>query len=246
MERNLSTDNRHRIALICSGGLDSVCLAYRLRDEGKLALIISFDYGQRHKRELDCARQCAGDLDIPFILSDIAGVGANLTGSALTDKTVAVPEGSYKENTMRQTIVPNRNAIFLAIAFGIAGARDLDGVALAVHSGDHYIYPDCTAGFLTAFDAMEDFALENKVRLVAPYAHKRKADIICDGAAHHVPFEKTWSCYKGVEIHCGRCGTCVERQEAFHVAMVKDPTVYKDPYFWKNFSEKQEDKYHII
>lgn len=234
-EQNLlNAADRHKTALICSGGLDSVCLAYHLAAHGKLALIISFDYGQRHKKELHFARQCARDLNVPFHLSDISAIGASLTGSALTDDSVDVPEGHYAEETMRLTIVPNRNVIFLAIAFGMAAAHGLDSVALAVHNGDHFIYPDCSREFLAAFDVMERLALEDTVRIIAPYANKTKADIVTDGAKHGTPFAKTWSCYKGEEKHCGRCGTCVERQEAFHLAGIKDPIGYKDPDYWQS------------
>lgn len=233
-EQNLlNAADRHKTALICSGGLDSVCLAYHLAAQGKLALIISFDYGQRHKKELHFARQCARDLNVPFHLSDISAIGGSLTGSALTDDSVDVPEGHYTEDTMRLTIVPNRNVIFLAIAFGIAAAHDLDSVALAVHSWDRFIYPDCSREFLTSFDAMERLALEDTVRVIAPYADGGKANIVCDGVKHNVPFAKTWSCYKGEEKHCGRCGTCVERREAFHLAKVSDPIEYEDPDYWQ-------------
>jgi len=230
----------HKTALIGSGGLDSVCLAYRLAATGKLAVIIGFDYGQRHKKELYFARQCADKLGVPFLLSDISAIGAQLNGSALTDKNVAVPDGHYAEATMKQTIVPNRNAVFLSIAFGIAAAHDLDNVAIAVHSGDHFIYPDCRPDFLALFDQMEEKSLEGTVRLYAPYAGKTKADIVADGAKYKVPFAATWSCYKGGESHCGRCGTCVERREAFYLAGVEDPTLYADPDFWLTCIESEQ------
>jgi len=230
------------LALICSGGLDSVCLAYRLAAQNKLALIISFDYGQRHKKELKYAKQCAENLNIPFILSDITSILSDLKGSALTDYSVAVPNGHYAEENMKLTVVPNRNALFMSIAFTIAAAHKADGVALAAHSGDHFIYPDCRPDFLRQFDKMEELSLEGAVQLCAPYAEKTKADIVCDGAIYRAPFDQTWSCYKGDALHCGRCGTCVERREAFYKAGIEDPTEYADADYWKIAVKKYKER----
>ncbi|WP_411034129.1 7-cyano-7-deazaguanine synthase QueC [Shinella sp. BYT-45] len=220
--------------VICSGGLDSVSLAHRVAAEHDLAGLISFDYGQRHKKELAFAAACAERLDVPHDIVDIRPVGRSLSGSALTDD-IDVPDGHYAEETMKITVVPNRNAIMLAIAFGIAAARKADAVATAVHGGDHFIYPDCRPGFIDAFQAMQDRALEGyaDIRLYAPYVTVPKAEIVRDGARHGTPFALTWSCYKGGEHHCGRCGTCIERREAFHLAGQHDPTTYQDPDYWR-------------
>ena len=219
--------------VVCSGGLDSVSLAYRTAAEGSLLGLLSFDYGQRHKKELDFAAACAKRLGVWHEIIDISGIGRNLTGSALTDD-IAVPDGHYAEETMKSTIVPNRNAIMLAIAFGVAAARKADAVAVAVHGGDHFIYPDCRPGFIDSFQRMQTEALDGyaEVTLLAPYVTISKADIVTDGVKHGTPFAETWSCYKGGERHCGRCGTCVERREAFALAGVTDPTEYADPDFW--------------
>ena len=223
-----------KAVVICSGGLDSVSLAHVMAADGHLSRIVSFDYGQRHRKELVFAERCAKRLDVPFHLMDLRGVGAALSGSALTDD-IDVPDGHYAEETMKVTVVPNRNAIMLTIAFGVAAANGDDTVATAVHGGDHFIYPDCRPGFTTAFDAMQQQALDGyaNVRLHTPFVHRTKADIVRECARANTPFEETWSCYKGGEVHCGRCGTCVERREAFHLAGVEDPTVYEDPHFWK-------------
>jgi 7-cyano-7-deazaguanine synthase len=219
--------------VICSGGLDSVSLAHKIAAENELIALVSFDYGQRHKKELDFAALCADRLAVPHHIIDIRTIGAHLTGSALTDD-VAVPDGHYAEETMRSTVVPNRNAIMLTIAFGLAAAQQADAVAIAVHGGDHFIYPDCRPGFIDSFNDMQRHALEGyaSVKLYAPYVSGSKADIVTDGASHNTPFARTWSCYKGGMRHCGRCGTCVERREAFHLAGVDDPTDYEDPDFW--------------
>ncbi|MFT6656941.1 MAG: 7-cyano-7-deazaguanine synthase [Maritalea sp.] len=224
---------RLKTIVICSGGLDSVTLAHRVAAQHDLVGLLSFDYGQRHKKELDSAAFCAVQLGVPHQIIDIQNVGKSLSGSALTDD-VDVPDGHYEEETMRVTVVPNRNAIMLAIAFGIATANGADAVAAAVHGGDHFIYPDCRPDFIDAFQNMQDRALDGyaSIQLLTPYVLGSKADIVTDGAKFNVPFAQTWSCYKGGTNHCGRCGTCVERREAFHLAGVADPTVYVDPDFW--------------
>lgn len=220
--------------VVCSGGLDSVSLAHKVAVERVLAGLVTFDYGQRHRREIACAAACAARLGVAHDVIDISGVGAVLGGSALTDD-IAVPDGHYAEDSMRVTVVPNRNAIMLAIAFGIAAARRVEAVAAAVHGGDHFIYPDCRPAFVEAFAAMQAAALDGDpaVALYTPFLHGPKSDIVTEGARHGTPFAETWSCYKGGERHCGRCGTCVERREAFHIAGVADPTEYADPDFWR-------------
>ncbi|TAV75548.1 7-cyano-7-deazaguanine synthase QueC [Rhizobium leguminosarum] len=220
--------------VVCSGGLDSVSLAHKVATEKQLIGLVSFDYGQRHRKELDFAARCASRLSVPHHIIDIASIGGHLSGSALTDN-VEVPDGHYAEETMKATVVPNRNAIMLAIAFGLAAAQNADAVAVAVHGGDHFIYPDCRPGFIDAFQHMQNEALDGyaRVKLLAPYVDVSKAAIVVDGEKHGTPFSETWSCYKGGELHCGRCGTCVERREAFHLAGVRDPTEYEDQDFWK-------------
>ncbi|HCI98729.1 MAG TPA: 7-cyano-7-deazaguanine synthase QueC [Sulfitobacter sp.] len=219
--------------VICSGGLDSVSLAHMVAAKRKLTGLVSFDYGQRHRKELDYAALCAKRLDVPHDIIDMRGIGAALTGSALTDD-VDVPDGHYAEETMRVTVVPNRNAIMLTVAYGIAAARGDQAVATAVHGGDHFIYPDCRPDFTQAFEFMQYMALDGyaDVSLYTPFVHRSKADIVTEGQRHNTPFAETWSCYKGGVHHCGRCGTCVERREAFDLAGVTDPAQYDDPDFW--------------
>jgi len=228
--------------VICSGGLDSVTLADKVAAERDLAGLISFDYGQRHAKELDSAAACAARLGVPHHVIDIRGVGAALSGSALTDD-LDVPDGHYAEDTMKVTVVPNRNAIMLAIAFGMASAQKADAVAAAVHGGDHFIYPDCRPGFIDAFQSMENKALDSmgEVELYTPFVTISKADIVTEGAKHNTPFAETWSCYKGGALHCGRCGTCVERREAFHLAGIDDPTDYADPEYWRTATGTEGD-----
>lgn len=214
-----------------SGGLDSVTLAHGLAADGHDLVCLSFDYGQRHAKEVGFARDCAARLGAEHHVVDLRSVGALLAGSALTDATVAVPEGHYTDDSMAVTVVPNRNAIMLAVAVGVATARGASAVATAVHAGDHAVYPDCRPAFIEAAEheariANEGF-LAADFRVLAPFLEASKADIVRRGAPLGVPFAETWSCYVGGEHHCGRCGTCVERREAFQLAGVHDPTVYE-------------------
>ncbi|EEA96755.1 7-cyano-7-deazaguanine synthase QueC [Pseudovibrio sp. JE062] len=227
--------------VISSGGLDSVTLAYKVAREHELLGLVSFDYGQRHKKELDYAAHAAKQLGVPHHILDMSQIGAHLSGSALTDD-VDVPDGHYAEENMKVTVVPNRNAIMLSIGFGIAAAQQADAVAAAVHGGDHFIYPDCRPGFIKSFESMQKLALDGyaNVSLYTPFVEISKGAIVAEGARINVPFEDTWSCYKGGEKHCGRCGTCVERREAFDIAGVEDPTEYADPDYWKSAVERAE------
>lgn len=220
--------------VVCSGGLDSVTLAYKTAKEYELSCLLSFDYGQRHKKEIAFAQQCAEDLNAPHQIIDISNIGNMLNGSALTDN-VEVPNGHYAEEAMKITVVPNRNAIMLSIAYGIASVQGLDAIATAVHGGDHFIYPDCRPDFIHAFSNMQNLALEgiSNITLHTPFLTLSKSDIAKEAESLSVPIEKTWSCYKGQEIHCGRCGTCVERIEACTLANIKDPTQYADTTYWK-------------
>ncbi|MFN2464084.1 MAG: 7-cyano-7-deazaguanine synthase QueC [Candidatus Dormibacteria bacterium] len=213
---------------VVSGGLDSVTLAYSLAAAGHALDLISFDYGQKHRRELLYAEQTAEDLGASWTLIDLvaAGISQVMSGSALTDASVDVPQGHYAAPTMQQTIVPNRNAIMLSIAYARAVSSSATSVAFAVHGGDHPIYPDCRPGFVTAFVEMERQATDSAIELLAPFIQMTKADIVGVGSSLKVPFDRTWSCYVGGETHCGGCGTCVERREAFAIAGVADPTVY--------------------
>src|SRR5262245_756099 len=169
--------------VVCSGGLDSVTLAHKVAVEQRLIHLVSFDYGQRHRKELEFARACAARLGVAQDIVDITDIGRRLTGSALTD-CAAVPDGHYAEETMRLTVVPNRNAIMLSVAFGVAMAVQADAVAAAVHGGDHFIYPDCRPWFVEAFATMQRAALDGlaRITLATPFLRSSKADIVREGA----------------------------------------------------------------
>jgi 7-cyano-7-deazaguanine synthase len=219
------------VVVTVSGGLDSVTLAHTLAAEGHDLVCLSVDYAQRHAKEIDFARACADRLGAPHHVVDLRSVGELLTGSALTDDRVAVPEGHYTDASMAATVVPNRNAIMLSVAVGVAVASRADAVATAVHAGDHPIYPDCRPAFIEAVEheariGNEGFVVDG-FRVLAPFLAVTKDEIVRRGAAVGVPFAETWSCYMGGDLHCGRCGTCVERREAFELAGVADPTAYE-------------------
>jgi 7-cyano-7-deazaguanine synthase len=217
------------VALL-SGGLDSGTLAFHLVKDLKLEVhFLSFDYGQRHSVELNHASRLASSLgqrhDV-IHLPDIARI-LRASGTSLTNRSVDVPDGHYAEQTMKATIVPNRNAMMLAIAYSVAVAEGVEEVACGVHGGDHYIYPDCRPAFIAAFERAMTFANDpDYIMLYTPYIRKDKTHIAFESVRLGVG--ETWSCYKGGETHCGTCGTCTERKEAFILAKVPDPTEYLD------------------
>lgn len=215
-----------KTVLIYSGGLDSTVLLYHLRAAGHSVHALSVNYGQRHACELDHAADICRELQLPNPVADLSAIQPLLAGSSLTSADIEVAEGHYTEETMKSTVVPNRNMILLSIAAGHALSIGAQQIAYAAHSGDHAIYPDCRNEFADAMAAAIRLCDWSTVELSRPFVDWTKADIVRRGAELNLPFEKTWSCYKGGEIHCGRCGTCIERREAFDLAGIADPTIY--------------------
>ncbi len=218
----------NKTVILLSGGLDSTTLLYDAAQNTDVVRAVGFDYGQRHATELQHAAYIADGLGVRFARVDLRGLALLLEGSALTDPRVEVPDGHYAEDTMKATIVPNRNAIMLNIAVGIAVGAGAHEVRAAMHAGDHPVYPDCRPEFVDKLNELIPIATETEVQVRAPFITKTKGDIVKRGMALGVPFGETWSCYKGGAIHCGRCGTCIERHEAFVEAGMLDPTVYED------------------
>lgn len=214
---------------VYSGGLDSSVLLYELSRSSEQLAALSFHYGQRHAKELSAASEICRRIGVEHQIIDLRTISGLLTGSALTDETAEVPEGHYTDASMRATIVPNRNMIMLAIAGACALSSGADTIAYAAHSGDHTIYPDCRPEFVEAMQRALGLCDWEKLELYAPYLQHSKSEIVRRGARLGVPFELTWSCYRGGAYHCGRCGTCVERREAFEQAGVADPTRYDSP-----------------
>lgn len=217
-----------KTVLIYSGGLDSTVLLYHLLAAGNAVHALSIDYGQRHRCELTCAETICRLANVSHQIADLSSIKPLIAGSSLTSSTIEVAEGHYTEASMKSTVVPNRNMILLSIATGYALSIDTEQVAYAAHSGDHAIYPDCRNEFADAMAEAIRLCDWKTVELARPFVDWTKADIVRRGATLGVPFEKTWSCYKGEAVHCGRCGTCIERREAFDLANVEDPTTYAD------------------
>jgi 7-cyano-7-deazaguanine synthase len=214
--------------VLFSGGLDSTVLATQLKAEGAETRLLSIDYGQRHARELKRAEQIAQALELRHQVLRLPDLGPLLGGSSLTDENVELPEGHYAEESMKATVVPNRNMILLALAGGHALSIKFDTIAYAAHAGDHTIYPDCRPEFADAMETALGLADWEKLSLYRPFVHLSKTDLVKKGAELGAPLHLTWSCYAGREIHCGKCGTCVERKEAFALAKIPDPTEYED------------------
>ncbi len=212
--------------IIYSGGLDSTTLLYEERE--RIALAVTFDYGSNHaEREIACARWHCRQIGVEHIVIDLAFIGKHFA-SSLTAGADAIPEGNYDDDNMRSTVVPFRNGIMLSVACGLAESRGLQRVLIANHGGDHAIYPDCRPEFVKAMDSAMRAGTYQEVRLAAPYTDITKGDIVKKGAALGIDYSKTYSCYRGQEHHCGRCGTCQERKEAFTQAGIIDPTNYED------------------
>ena len=210
--------------IVVSGGLDSITLLYEKQVE--IALGISFDYGSNHNsKEIPFAKMHCERLGIKHITINLEFMHQYFK-SSLLEGGDAIPEGNYDEENMKSTVVPFRNGIMLSIAVGLAESHGLKRIFIANHGGDHTIYPDCRPEFIQAIDNAAQAGTYENVRIEAPYTNITKADIVKRGSALGIHYEDTWSCYKGGDIHCGKCGTCTERKEAFELAGVQDPTEY--------------------
>ena len=211
--------------IIYSGGLDSTTLLYEERE--RVALAVTFDYGSNHAaREIACARRHCALLGIEHLVIELGFMSRYFTSSLLSGAD-AIPDGNYDDSNMHSTVVPFRNGIMLSVACGLAESRGLTRVLIANHGGDHAIYPDCRPAFVEAMNGAMQAGTYDGVRLDAPYTNISKADIVRRGARMGINYGETYSCYKGGEHHCGTCGTCIERREAFRLAAIPDPTVYE-------------------
>lgn len=210
--------------LILSGGMDSTTLLYDY--QARIALAISFDYGSNHNaRELPFAQLHCQRLGIEHLIIPLQFM-AQYFESSLLQGADAIPDGHYADDNMKSTVVPFRNGIMLSVAVGMAESRGLQYVMMANHGGDHTIYPDCRPEFVEAFSQTAKAGTYNGVQLLSPYTHLTKSQIAARGNQLGVDYAETWSCYKGGEKHCGKCGTCVERREALSEAGLTDPTPY--------------------
>jgi len=214
-----------KICALLSGGMDSTVMVAKLVAENHEVRTLGINYGQRHSKELGIAEAQAAMLGVPFTVVDFSNLGQLLPGNSLTSN-IDVPEGHYAEDNMKATVVPNRNMILLAVAIGHAIAHECTAVAYAAHGGDHAVYPDCRPEFADAMAGVAAVCDYQKIEMLRPFMETDKAGIAKLGDSLGVNFARTWSCYKGGDHHCGRCGTCVERREAFYLAGVADPTIY--------------------
>ena len=212
--------------IVLSGGMDSVTMLHEYA--GSIELAVTFNYGSNHNaREIECARYQCESLGIELVEIDLSFIGEYFH-SSLLEGAEAIPEGSYDFDNMKSTVVPFRNGIMLAAAAGLAESRGLKAVMIANHAGDHALYPDCRDTFIKAMGSAIAAGTYDGIELRAPYTLMSKADIARRGKSLGVDYSHTYSCYKGGERHCGRCGTCVERREALAAAGIADPTEYED------------------
>ncbi len=212
--------------VLLSGGMDSVTALHWARQHHDVQGALSFDYGAKHHhRELPMAAAQCAILGIPHRVIDTRFINECFT-SSLLQSGGAIPDGHYTAENMKSTVVPFRNGIMLSIAAGYAESRGAAGLVIAAHSGDHAIYPDCREDFLAPMAEAIRQGTYAGIQVLRPFVDLDKTAIVRLGVELGVDFAQTWSCYKGGEIHCGTCGTCVERREAFALAGIADPTRY--------------------
>ena len=222
----------NKAVVIASGGIDSTTLIYKLTSKGYSLKTLTFLYGQKHLKESEYAIKTFEKLSLDYRLVDISGIKDLISGSALTDSRVEipeVPETTEHYDTLKTTIVPNRNSIFLSLAVAYAQQLKYNSVFYGAHHSDRGVYPDCRREFIESFEHSQRLANDNEqFRIIAPFVEMDKAEIVKLGHQLGVPYEDTWSCYKGLELHCGHCSSCSERKRAFSNSGIKDPTIYKN------------------
>jgi len=218
---------KQKAVVILSGGMDSTTLLYDVVNQGYEVHALSFDYGQKHRKELEMAQRTTEKLGIKHKIIDLRALN-EVAPSALTRDDWDVPEGYYNDENMKQTVVPNRNMVMLSLATAYAIGIRADKLFYGAHAGDHTIYPDCRKEFVEAMKKAIGLADWHKVELEAPYLDMDKGDIAIRGKELGVDYSLTWTCYKGQEKACGKCGSCRERLEAFEKAGMKDPIPYED------------------
>lgn len=215
-----------KVVVIYSGGMDSFTVLHNAIRAGHQVYALSFNYGQRHVKELICAQNVCQELGIHHKIVDISAINQLIGGSSLTDD-IEVPEGHYAADNMKSTVVPNRNMILLSLAVGYAVSLDAQAVYYGAHSGDHFIYPDCRPEFVQKMNDVCQIANYEPIDIISPYLQQTKIEILKDGLAMGLDYSKTWTCYNGREKACGKCGSCQERLEAFALNQVTDPLPYE-------------------
>lgn len=215
-----------KVVVIYSGGMDSFTVLNKAINDGKEVFGLSFDYGQRHVKELEYASSVCKKLNVHHKVIDISAINQLLAGSSLTDD-IEIPEGHYEAENMKSTIVPNRNMILLSLAVGYAVSVGAAQVYYGAHSGDHAIYPDCRPEFVQKMNDVCMIANYESVEIFSPYLNVNKTTILTEGLAMGLDYTNTWTCYNGREKACGKCGACQERLEAFRDNKTTDPLEYE-------------------
>lgn len=215
-----------KVVVIYSGGMDSFTILHKAVAAGHDVYALSFNYGQRHVKELICAADVCKELNIKHKIVDISAINQLISGSSLTSD-IDVPEGHYAADNMKSTVVPNRNMILLSLAVGYADSIGARAVYYGAHSGDHFIYPDCRPEFVQKMNDVCQIANYQPVDIVSPYLYQTKIEILADGIAMGLDYSKTWTCYNGRDKACGKCGSCQERLEAFTLNNTTDPLPYE-------------------
>jgi 7-cyano-7-deazaguanine synthase len=216
----------NKVIVIYSGGMDSFTVLNRALHDGKEVFALTFDYGQRHVKEIEYASTVCQSLNVNHKVIDISAINQLLAGSSLTDD-IDIPQGHYEAESMKSTVVPNRNMILLSLAVGYAVSVGASQVYYGAHSGDHAIYPDCRPEFVMKMNEVCKIANYESVEIFSPYLTVTKSDILTDGLKMGLKYDNTWTCYNGREKACGQCGACQERLEAFSDNNVTDPLNYE-------------------
>jgi len=215
-----------KVVVVLSGGMDSATLLAKMVDDGHEVAALVVDYGQRHVREVSSAIMLCQHFGVEVTIVDLSSLKDVMRGSSQTDNDIAVPLGHYEEESMKATVVPNRNMLLLATATAHAISLGYDSVAYGAHAGDHAIYPDCREAFVSAMATVMLVCDYEPITLMVPFIDVDKGDIADLGVKLGVPFELTWTCYQGGDVHCGLCGACQERLEAFAKNGHVDPVGY--------------------
>lgn len=212
--------------VIYSGGMDSFTVLNQAVAEGYQVYPLSFNYGQRHLKELEYAAKVCKQLNLQHKIVDISAINSLLAGSSLTDD-IDIPEGHYEEESMKSTVVPNRNMILLSLAVGYAVSSGATKVFYGAHAGDHAIYPDCRPEFVEKMKAVCAIADYQPIDIVTPFLNNSKIEILTHGLNMGLDYSLSWTCYNGREKACGKCGACQERLEAFAKNGLTDPLEYE-------------------
>jgi len=216
----------NKVVVVYSGGMDSFTVLHTAIKSGLDVYAISFNYGQKHSKELEVAAGVCKDLNIPHKIVDITAINSLMAGSSLTSSE-EIPEGHYESDSMKSTVVPNRNMVLLSMAIAYAVSLEAGKVYYGAHSGDHHIYPDCRPEFVEAMNAVSKIANYQSVEIVTPFLHSSKGEILKSGLEMELNYANTWTCYNGREKSCGKCGACNERLEAFAEQGKTDPLLYE-------------------